>query len=109
MTDKPDIHDWQWLAAYLERQENWLIPNWDWFSANGDETKTLSLLNRRISQLRTNVLILEIARLECDNASKAKLVYKVMMQNRDALERAEWQLALIKAGQVTTHEAGRMT
>jgi hypothetical protein len=97
MAQQPiDFADFVWLKSYLERQRNFEETRSRSFADHGDYVETVSLLNRKIRQLRTNTAILEQARLAARTAGQAKLVYRTMMQIRDRLTEAETELAMIK-------------
>jgi hypothetical protein len=101
MTSQPiDLGDFVWLKSYLERQRNFEETSSRSFADCGDYVETVSLLNRKIRQLRTNTAILEQARLAARTAAQAKLVYRTMMQIRDRLTDAETELARVKQGGV---------
>jgi hypothetical protein len=91
-----DLADFQWLKSYLERQKNFEETGSRSFADRGDYSETVSLLNVKIRQLRTNTAILEQARLAARTAGQAKLVYRTIMQIRDRLTDAEEELAMIK-------------
>jgi hypothetical protein len=97
MTNQPiDLADFVWLKSYLERQKDFEETTSRSFADRGDYSETVSLLNVKIRQLRTNTAILEQARLAARTAGQAKLVYRTMMQIRDRLTEAETELAMIK-------------
>jgi hypothetical protein len=99
MTQQPiDLADFRWLKSYLERQREFEEPVSRSFADRGDYIETVSLLNRKIRQLRTNTAILEQARLAARTAGQAKLVYRTMMQIRDRLNEAEAELEMIRKG-----------
>jgi hypothetical protein len=97
MTSQPiDFADFAWLKSYLERQKDFEETTSRSFADRGDYVETVSLLNRKIRQLRTNTAILEQARLAARTAGQAKLVYRTMMQIRDRLTDAETELEMVK-------------
>ena len=97
MTHQPiDLEDFQWLKSYLERQKDFRETASRSFADLGHYVETVSLINRKIRQLRTNTAILEQARLAARTAGQAKLVYRTMMQIRDRLTAAEEELEQIK-------------
>jgi hypothetical protein len=97
MTQQPiDLADFRWLKSYLERQRNFEETSSRSFADRGDYVETVSLLNRKIRQLRTNTAILEKARLAARTAGQAKLVYRTMLQNRDRLKLAKTELNQIQ-------------
>jgi len=97
MTQQPiDLADFRWLKSYLERQKNFTEISTQSFTDNGGYIETVSLLNRKIRQLRTNTAILEKARLAARTAGQAKLVYRTMLQIRDRLTEAETELNQIQ-------------
>jgi hypothetical protein len=97
MTNQPiDLADFGWLKSYLERQKDFEETTSRSFADLGHYVETVSLLNRKIRQLRTNTAILEQARLAARTAGQAKLVYRTMMQIRDRLTDAEKELAQIQ-------------
>jgi hypothetical protein len=99
MTRQPiDLADFAWLKTYLERQKNFEETGSRSFADRGDYLETVSLLNVKIRQLRTNTAILEQARLAARTAGQAKLVYRTMMQIRDRLTDAEAELEMIRKG-----------
>jgi hypothetical protein len=97
MNQKPiDLADFVWLKSYLERQKDFEETGSRSFADLGNYIETVSLLNRKIRQLRTNTAILEQARLAARTVGQAKLVYRTMMQIRDRLTDAETELEMVK-------------